>query len=673
MKLIPKKFSLHPSIVKSIINEQAGEVVKAIAELIMNSIDAGATRVDMEINANGLKISDDGRGFNSVDQIESFFGTFGTPHAQSSDAVYGQFRIGRGQLFAIAKSEWRSGHFSMNVDLEGSDEQCYELAEHDHSVTGCTITAQFYQPLNIHEGVQNVEIFESNLDKKLSQLSKTKNVMKLANSHDFASKLITFFAMVETPIFINGHQISSLVKPTLIKETDVAYFYESTANNTLTRYNKGIFISAEFAEDAMIIDYKKSPVLNMARNQINRNCNTYIQSEKDRAQICIDQVMAGRDSKQLNELPNLMFHSSKSTSLYLETLFSLINADNLPYVLNAIKATIYYDHELKTIGLYDLHELYQTAPDMFVFNDIRQMHIFDMLNKATIRNFLNDTIDDTYIVVDAPLFSQTKRLLTLMQFVKSKNPDLNFNWIVQRHQIFNSESDFKGHQIKRKVSVKSNAVKVDQIADSEIAELVRLEKLKFDTKKGEKLNASYKDHLCQGTAELIDLIKSIADEESVQLPSDIVLTAPQVRCIIGSRSQGYGFTHNGIVYLILNERFFDNTYHDFFSKKVLELLFKTIAELDEVGGQYDNQIYDRFQSNKELSDLFMQFHQYDFFHRVSQIDGAIQKVMPSIPLKREEKTKIKKIREAKAVLLGLNPNLYASIEAESAQFNTIGL
>ena len=101
--------------------EQAGSLSKALSELVMNSIDAGATRINLTIDKDRFSLDDDGHGFTSLDQLENFFEVFGTPH-EKGDAYYGRFRIGRGQIMSYARTVWRSGPFEMRVDIEANEE-----------------------------------------------------------------------------------------------------------------------------------------------------------------------------------------------------------------------------------------------------------------------------------------------------------------------------------------------------------------------------------------------------------------------------------------------------------------------------------------------------------------------------------------------------------------------
>lgn len=132
MEGVPEQrtFNVHPGIIRHLIKEQAGTLVKAVAELVMNSADAGATRVDLEFSEDGrFCVRDNGRGFASRDEIERFFETFGTPHVEG-DAQFGRFRIGRGQIMAFADTTWRSGNFMMDVRfLTNSAPLGYTLTE----------------------------------------------------------------------------------------------------------------------------------------------------------------------------------------------------------------------------------------------------------------------------------------------------------------------------------------------------------------------------------------------------------------------------------------------------------------------------------------------------------------------------------------------------------------
>lgn len=140
-----RQFRMHPELLWSVIEAQAGTVEKALLEGVMNAVDAGASSVDIRLNPESFEISDNGRGFGSRAEIEQFFEVFGTPH-QEGDATYGRFRMGRGQLFSFASTVWRSSTHQMTVDIK-TNGLSYKLEETPDSYPGCEINGTWYSRL----------------------------------------------------------------------------------------------------------------------------------------------------------------------------------------------------------------------------------------------------------------------------------------------------------------------------------------------------------------------------------------------------------------------------------------------------------------------------------------------------------------------------------------------
>jgi hypothetical protein len=139
-------FTVDPAILHSIIQSQAGTLSKALLEGVMNSIDAGASGMSVTVTATGFMVVDDGRGFQSRDEIEKWFGRFGTPHVEG-DALYGRYRMGRGQMMAFAVTTWRTGTFEMSVDIKNKG-MGFGLKERLRGMKGCRITGTLYTPLS---------------------------------------------------------------------------------------------------------------------------------------------------------------------------------------------------------------------------------------------------------------------------------------------------------------------------------------------------------------------------------------------------------------------------------------------------------------------------------------------------------------------------------------------
>jgi len=122
-----RDFKMDPGLLWHVIHSQAGTQGKALLETVMNTIDAKATSMEINLSNEGFVISDDGKGFGSMGEIERFFETFGTPH-KDGDATYGKYRMGRGQIFAFSKNKWHSGAFQMSVDIKNKGLE-YDLKE----------------------------------------------------------------------------------------------------------------------------------------------------------------------------------------------------------------------------------------------------------------------------------------------------------------------------------------------------------------------------------------------------------------------------------------------------------------------------------------------------------------------------------------------------------------
>ncbi|RLM24764.1 DNA mismatch repair protein MutL [Brenneria alni] len=148
-------FELDPQIIHHIIYSQAGSIGKALIELLMNSVDAQAASIALIVSQAGFSCTDDGHGFASRDDVVNYFGRLGTPHMEG-DATYGRFRLGRGQIMAHAKTQWRSQAWQMRVDTRVMGYH-YDLDNLDEVLPGCQITGEWYEPLSEAELMSAVQ------------------------------------------------------------------------------------------------------------------------------------------------------------------------------------------------------------------------------------------------------------------------------------------------------------------------------------------------------------------------------------------------------------------------------------------------------------------------------------------------------------------------------------
>ena len=232
-------FDVDKAILVSIMQAQAGSLPKALLEGVMNAIDGGAKSLAIKLSATEFVLNDDGRGFENREQIEKWFKTFGTKH-EEGDAVYGKYRMGRGQLFSFAENTWRTGTFEMHVDIQNKG-MGFVLKTGLGRVKGCRITGKLYQPLSV------------------------------ADLADVVREFSSFVKFAQIPVRLNGKLISK--KPADMKwdiETPEAYI-KVVRDQPLEVYNLGVLVKSyenwAYGCGGTIVS-KQALQVNFARNDI---------------------------------------------------------------------------------------------------------------------------------------------------------------------------------------------------------------------------------------------------------------------------------------------------------------------------------------------------------------------------------------------------------------------
>lgn len=235
------EFTTDPNLLVSVIKSQAGTLSKALLEGIMNSVDAGASSVKVTLSCDQFLIEDNGRGFRSEDEIRQWFGRFGTPH-KADDATFGRFRMGRGQMMAFARTEWRSGHYSMTVDIENEGLR-YGLTRHDDFVKGCRIEGKLYRTVPEYRFA------------------------------DLLNELKKYVAYMPKPVYVNGELFgapASRLKSWTMEDED-AWYKVVQDSEELAVYNQGAFVENmgvyRIGMGGLVVT-KKPLELNMARNSV---------------------------------------------------------------------------------------------------------------------------------------------------------------------------------------------------------------------------------------------------------------------------------------------------------------------------------------------------------------------------------------------------------------------
>jgi hypothetical protein len=249
-----RHLNMHKKLLLDVIKRQAGTLHKAILEGIMNGIEAGATRVDISYLASPkptLRITDNGKGIATVEAIEQFFETFGTPHDESEGKIWAQFRMGRGQLFSFGSNVWRTGTFRMLVDIEANG-LSYDLTQNLAPVNGCDIEIALYK--------------DPIADKQYPSLEALERAIR---------EQIEFMA---TPIYFNGKRLNRDPKGLKWTHQDDDAYYLFGVGNGLTIYNIGAYVLTKQTYQVGVtgvVVSKKQLKVNFARNDIQSDCEVY--------------------------------------------------------------------------------------------------------------------------------------------------------------------------------------------------------------------------------------------------------------------------------------------------------------------------------------------------------------------------------------------------------------
>ena len=255
VKTEKRDLAMHPKLLMDTIKRQAGTLQKANLEGVMNAIEANSAVVSIELSVDSkgkakLSIGDAGIGIETKEELIHHFETFGTPHDESENTYWKQFRMGRGQMFAFGKNVWRTATFKMIVDIDNNG-LTYELQENMPFVKGCQIDIDLYKnPIGYSHN--SIESYKEMITEQVK----------------FMEQIILF----------NGEQINTPAsKCSWDFEDDNAYYLFNTGLNFQV-YNLGAFVmNASLSNIGMagIVVSKKQVKVNFARNDIQHDCEIY--------------------------------------------------------------------------------------------------------------------------------------------------------------------------------------------------------------------------------------------------------------------------------------------------------------------------------------------------------------------------------------------------------------
>jgi hypothetical protein len=248
-------FEADPALLRDVILMQAGTLSKAVLEAVMNAADAKATRCDIRLSSTELRIADDGVGFRDRQEIMDNFRCFGraqTPEEREGK-IYGRFRMGRGQIFSFGSNTWRSGPFTMRVDIHGQGLQ-FDLSTNGQSVPGCEV------------------------------LVRLKDDLLPSHLADLAREIERYVAYMPMVVTLNGKLASrDPAKEKWDHVTDEAYIRLKESSYSLLLYNRGAYVTEQGAYRLGLggtVVARKPLQVNFARNEIMSGCPVWKEIKK---------------------------------------------------------------------------------------------------------------------------------------------------------------------------------------------------------------------------------------------------------------------------------------------------------------------------------------------------------------------------------------------------------
>lgn len=290
-----KEFQATEGLLEDVMRKQAGSVEKAVLEAVMNSVDAGADTVEVDIFPDGMRIKDDGKGMTSS-EIEEYFEKFGLKDDDIEDKEFGKFRMGRGQIFNFGVNIWETGENILVVNLD-EDETTVTL-ENDgpHGGQATLDTSGLsYNRLDRETGpVEGCEIdvrFYSDLEDVDNTVAEIRN-------------LVEFIPWLhDVDVIINDEAVESEL--VMDHETDNAYFAfdpeESIGNlpkwsDETAIYNKGAFVKREsIVPIASVVITKNDLDVNFSRNDILDMDDYWAETKEELIKVTKDHLTEKRD------------------------------------------------------------------------------------------------------------------------------------------------------------------------------------------------------------------------------------------------------------------------------------------------------------------------------------------------------------------------------------------
>ena len=353
-------FRMHPQMLYDVIRRQAGTLIKAIYELVMNAVDAKATTIDITINRKTVRVVDNGTGMTEKKHIQTYWRTFGQPPEAHEKKTYGQFRMGRGQAFAFGKNTWRTSQFKMDVDILNKGLK-YDLHEKLAEAVGCDVQIDLYEPIT------ETTVF------------------------DILRDLPVGLKYVPAEITLNKKKISlDAKKQKWDHVTDEAYI-KLRDTGSLYVYNLGVLVSSHphhtFGVGGEVVSRQQLTV-NFARNEVMSTCPVWRKIKPivdTRAKERIKKAPALTDGSRQRLIDQLLAGDEEVP----KTAKLLTDATGRHWPISVLRAAA-FNNQLS------IAEHGSQKADK-----IMQMKLGFVLSERTLEQFRVDTLDELYHVLRA--------------------------------------------------------------------------------------------------------------------------------------------------------------------------------------------------------------------------------------------------------------------------------
>ena len=346
MKQDRESFETTEGLLNDVMKKQAGTLEKAVLEAVMNSVDANASRVDIQLEHDSLVVEDDGKGMDK-EEVNQYFKKFGYKDSDIENKEFGRFRMGRGQIFSFGRNVWHTGNMLLVVDLN-NDKTTFTADGEEHTLD---VSGLSYNTIEIGDQYDGCSI-------SVDLYEEVDDVESKVNDVETLIKYIPWLHGVE--VTINGEAIDHKFDPDYETESAYIEFNPNSFRNTTLIYNKGAKVKAErLVPTRAVLVTKDDLDLNFARNDVLSGCPVYARVREELNEVYTT-YLKQRDELSTSEVNWLVERMSEDSglmkALYSEPLIQTATGDTVsmseisdnPVVLNKGSQSMAEDIQRRT-------------------------------------------------------------------------------------------------------------------------------------------------------------------------------------------------------------------------------------------------------------------------------------------------------------------------------------